>query len=261
MVAMSRRLLPLLLVALLGAPAAVLPQDQPTQSPAFEVASVKESESLELDGVFRSTPGRFTVTNLSVRWILRYAFRLRDYQVIGAPGWTETRYQIDARFADTSASDEQVRRMVQRLLADRFALRARREQRTIPVYELKKVRGDGTLGPKLTQSRNDCQNRYCMFQTDGSIKGFGRTMAQLTPLLDAVIKGPVVDRTGLTGTFDFDLAWGDAGDPTKDPSDQTPEGRAALLTALREQLGLTLEATRAPYDVLVVESISRPTPN
>ena len=180
---------------------------------------------------------------------------------MGAPAWIETRYQIDATVGNATATDDEVRGMLQRLLDDRFALRARRAPRPMPVYELKKVRADGTLGPKLTQPRKDCEGRYCMFQTAGSIKGFNRTMAQLTPLLDEVIKGPVLDRTGLTGTFDFDLTWGEPGDPNADPSDQTPEQRAALLTALREQLGLTLEATRAPYDVLVIESISRPTPN
>jgi hypothetical protein len=158
-----------------------------------------------------------------------HAYRLRDYQIVGAPAWTETRYQIDATVGNATATDDEVRGMLQRLLVDRFALRARREQRPMPIYELKKVRADGTLGPKLTQPRKDCEGRYCMFQTAGSIKGFNRTMAQLTPL--------------------------------PDPSDQTPEQRAALLTALREQLGLTLEATRAPYDVLVIESISRPTAN
>ena len=254
---MSRRPASLLLAVALCAPAAVLTQP----SPAFDVASVKESESLELDGVFRNTPGRFTVTNLSVRWILRYAFRLRDYQVIGAPGWTETRYEIDARFADAAAGDEQVRGMLQRLLLDRFELRARHEQRPMSVYELKRARPDGTLGPKLTPPAKDCQGRYCMFQTGWFIKGFNRTMAQLTPLLDDVMKAPVVDRTGLAGTYDFDVTWGEASDSARDPSDQTPEERAALLTALREQLGLALEPARAPYDVLVIDSISRPAPN
>jgi uncharacterized protein (TIGR03435 family) len=258
---MSQRSVRWLVVAILGTSAAAFAQSGPTPSGAFDVASVKESESLALDGVFRSTPGRFTVTNLSVRWILRYAFRLRDYQVIGMPAWTETRYQIDARFGNAAATDEEIRGMLRRLLADRFTLRTRREQRTIPIYELKRARADGTLGPKLTPPSKACEGRYCMFQTAGSIKGFSRTIAQLIPLLDEVMKGPVVDRTGLTGTFDFDVTWGDDGDPTKPPSDQTPERRADLLTALREQLGLTLDATRAPYDVLVVESIARPTPD
>ena len=244
------RLVALLLVAFVGA-----------QDPTFEVASVKESDSLDLDGVFQATRGRFAVKNLSVRWMLRYAFRLRDYQVIGAPAWTEQRYQVEATVTNTAATNDEVRRMLQQLLADRFALRARREQRPIPLYELKTARGNGTLGPKLMPSRRPCEGGYCLFQTAGSIKGFGRTMAQLTPLLDEVMASPVVDRTGLTGTFDFDVVWGETGDLTKDPSDQTPEARAALLTALREQLGLSLNATRAPYDVLVIESIARPAAN
>ena len=89
---MSHRLVPLLLAALLVAPAAVFTQGGPAQKLEFDAASVKESGSLELDGVFRSTPGRFVVTNLSARWIIRYAYRLRDYQAVGAPAWTETRY-------------------------------------------------------------------------------------------------------------------------------------------------------------------------
>jgi uncharacterized protein (TIGR03435 family) len=83
----------------------------------------------------------------------------------------------------------------------------------------------------------------------------------LAQLLDSTVGSPVVDRTGLAGNFDFDFTWGPAGDVARDPSIQSPEDLAALFTALREQLGLALEPTRAPYDVLVIESISRPTPN
>ena len=79
--------------------------------------------------------------------------------------------------------------------------------------------------------------------------------------LDNTLGSPVVDRTGLTGNFDFDLTWGAAGDLTTDASIQSPESLAALFTAVRVQLGLTLEPARAPYDVLVIESISRPAPN
>ena len=247
----------LLLAVALCAPAALLAQ----QNQAFDVASVKPSESLELDGVFRSTPGRFTVTNLSVRWILRYAFRLRDYQVIDAPAWTETRYEVDARFADATATDAMVRTMLQRLLADRFALKARVEQRNIRVHELKRAHADGTLGSKLALPVKECDGRNCLFQTTWFIKGFSRTIAQLALSLDNTLGSPVVDRTGLTGNFDFDLTWGAAGDFTTDASIQSPESLAALFTAVREQLGLTLEPTRAPYDVLVIESISRPAPN
>jgi uncharacterized protein (TIGR03435 family) len=258
-----------LMAVTFGVRAAALTQDSPPKRLAFDVASVKESESLELDGVFRTGPGRFTVTNLSARWILRYAFRLRDYQVIDAPSWTETRYQVEATFSDAGASDDEVRGMVQRLLIDRFALRARIEQRNIAVYSLEKARANGALGPKLTPSSVDCHKpaadggrRYCLFQTAWSIRGFTSTMPQLAQLLDGAVASPVVDRTGLVGGFDFDLHWGTPeGNALRDPSQLTPEETAALFTALREQLGLKLEPTRAPYDVLVIDSMSRPTPN
>ena len=129
------------------------------------------------------------------------------------------------------------------------------------MHELKTVRPAGTLGPKLQPESKPCEARYCLFQTAWSIKGLSRTVAQLTQVLDSTVGSPVVDRTGLTGNFDFDLTWGSAGDVARDPSIQSPEDLAALFTALREQLGLALEPTRAPYDVLVVDSISRPTPD
>jgi uncharacterized protein (TIGR03435 family) len=264
-----------MIVALAGSSTADVAQ----QETAFDAASVKESSTLELDGVFNTTPGRFTVTNLSLRWIIRYAFRLRDYQVIGAPGWADTRYNINATVANPAATDDEVRPMLQRLLAERFQLRAHREQRNLQMYALIRERPDGPLGPKLTSSDVDCSRppaeraappppaggrarpSCTMFQTAWFIRGFARTMPQLVRLLDEVAGSPVVDRTGLTGAFDFDVTWGKPGDLQADPNVQTTEDLAALFTALREQLGLRLDATRGPYDVLVIDAVSRPTPD
>jgi uncharacterized protein (TIGR03435 family) len=242
---------------------------------AFDVASVKQSVSLEEDGFVRFDQGRFTVTNLSARWIIRWAYALRDYQVIDAPGWTETRYEVKATYAPPQAAAADVRAMTQRLLADRFALRARREQRNIRVYELVRAGKDAGPGTRLSPSDVDCGQaaaRPPMPQASGRarpactmfggatmIRGFSRTMAQLATALDAVVSSPVIDRTGLTGAYDFDLQWGKPEDLRFDPSRQSPESLAELFTALREQLGLKLEPTRAPYDVLVIESIARPT--
>jgi uncharacterized protein (TIGR03435 family) len=99
------------------------------------------------------------------------------------------------------------------------------------------------------------------FQTHWFIRGFSRTIPFLAQTLDATIGSPVIDRTGLAGNFDFDVQWGTPSDSQRDPSIQTPEDIAALFTALPEQLGLKLEASREPYDVLVIDSVSRPTPD
>jgi hypothetical protein len=99
---------------------------------AFDVASVKENSSGGLDGVFRREPGRFTVTNLSLEWIIQTAYGIRDYQLVNAPNWTKRRYDIAATFAPPDASQDEVRPMLQRLLANRFGLRVHREERRLP---------------------------------------------------------------------------------------------------------------------------------
>jgi uncharacterized protein (TIGR03435 family) len=271
-------------LAVLATVVAVIPvglrllAEQKTRS--FEVASIKESQSVEEDGVFRQLPGRFTVTNLSLRWIIRYAYRLRDYQVVRAPGWADTRYFINATFTDSQADNADVRIMLQQLLTERFALRAHRETRSARLYLLTKARGDETLGPQLSRSAIDCNKvaaeraaqgpqaaksggtpTCTMFASAWSIRGFTRTISQLVPLLDEVIGGPVVDRTGLTGTFNFDLRWGKDADVPIDPSRQTVESLAALSTAVQEQLGLTLEASTGSLEVLVIDHVEKPTPD
>jgi len=246
---------------------------------SFEAASVKESQSLEQDGLFRQGPGRFTVTNLSLRWIIRYAYRLRDYQVVQAPSWTDTRYGINATFADP-ADYADIRVMLQQLLTERFALRAHRETRSARLYVLTKARADDTLGPQISRSAIDCQKvaaeraaqgtqppktsgapTCTMFANAWSIRGFTRPISQLVPLLDEVIGAPVVDHTGLTGSFTFELRWGKEGDVPVDPSRQTVESLAALSTAIEEQLGLKLEASTGPLEVLVIDHVERPTPD
>jgi uncharacterized protein (TIGR03435 family) len=130
-------------------------QEPASDTAAFEVASIHENRSGEQDGFFRFANRRFTVTNLPVRWIIRWAYDLRDYQVSGLPNWTETRYEIQATYSPPSAGLEAVRAMTQRLLADRFGLRARREQREMRLYHLVRANDNGRMGPKMTPSNVD----------------------------------------------------------------------------------------------------------
>src|SRR5262245_25643384 len=87
------------------------------QTPAFDVASIKENSSGGMDGVFRRQPGRFTVTNLSLEWIIQTAYGIREYQLVNAPSWTKRRYDLSATFIPPDASQDEVRPMLQRLLA------------------------------------------------------------------------------------------------------------------------------------------------
>jgi uncharacterized protein (TIGR03435 family) len=237
---------------------AILAQSPPAPSAALDVASVKENTSASQEGFVRLQPGRVTITNLSLRSLLRYAFTLREQQLIGAPGWTSQTYDIAATYHG-DADTQTVRAMLQRLLADRFGLRAHHEQRELPTYALGVERA-GVPGPNLKPSSLDCGRDAAAcrgFANRWMIRSAGMTMAQLAVRLQPLVARPVEDRTGLAGSFTLDLKWGDAGPPeTERPA--TADEAAALITALRDQLGLTLVSTRGRFDVVVVDAISRP---
>jgi uncharacterized protein (TIGR03435 family) len=274
-----RQVVAVLLAAVLAFPAASAAQGPSPSNATFEVASVRDSSSLEQDGLFNFEAGHLQVTNSSLRWIIRWAYGLRDYQVIGLPGWADRqRFEIRATYSPASADAATVRTMLLRLLADRFAMQSHREQREIRLYQLVKANENESLGPKLTASNVDCQKvaasppapsangqrprPTCIaFGGADQITGFTKTMADLARALDEVVGSPVVDRTGLTGTWDYDLRWTRPAGPPAEPNKQPIESSAEVFTGLREQLGLKLEATRAPYDVLVVDAVSRPTSN
>ena len=235
------------------------------QTPAFDVASINENRSGSMDGVYRHQPGRYTVTNLSLEWIIQTAYGIREYQLVNAPNWTKRRYDIAATFARQDASQDEVRLMLQRLLADRFGLRIHREERRLTRYELTQSR-PGVLGPKLKASpETDCAAAppaapQCRrFMTSFFIKGLW-SMTQLARSLEQVMGAPVVDRSNMTGVFEIDLQWG-TGNIGDAIATIGVEEQAALLTALRDQLGLKLETARAPQEVIVVDAVSPPTPN
>src|SRR4051812_18789192 len=243
----------------------LLPVASAAQAPAFEAASIRQNTSGSGDGIFRRSPGRFTVTNLSVGWIIQTAYGIREYQIVNAPSWTQQRYDVAATFAPSDASSDDVRLMLQRLLAERFSLGVHPEQRQLTVYEITEVR-PSVLGPKIKASpQSDCATTLLAapecrrFMTGFFIKGLW-SITQLARSLEQVLALPVVDRTNLTGVFDIDLQWGTGsiGDPV---STLGVNEQAALLTAVREQLGLRLEPHRGPLEVLVIDHIERPSEN
>ncbi len=254
---------------------------------AFDVASVKENTAVSDRGGPASTPGRFRVTNSPLRFILLDAFGVMDHQLIGAPEWTESaRYDITATYrADAARNDDDTRAMLRNLLVDRFGLKTHREMRELPIYSLVMARKDGALGPQLVRSAVDCdqwiaekrpqmaagsaspvapggKRPVCMIlATRRFITAGTRTMKDLLGPLQAMTGRPVIDRTGLSGAFDFDLQWTSGpvapGAGAGAPADDGP----SIFVALQEQLGLRLEPGRAPFDVVVVDAVQRPTPD
>jgi bla regulator protein blaR1 len=232
----------------------VRPAVQGPAQPAFEVASIKANRSGEpyvgAPGD-RFSNGRFRYTNVPLRLLIRQAFeRYRTDDARGGPGWLDTdRWDIDAQAVSATAD---MLPMIRTLLTDRFRLRHHIESEEGAVYELTFARGDRRFGSSLrpgTGSRS--------FLGGGSeITGRAISIPDLTRLLSSYAGRPVLDRTGLMGTYDIDLRWAPA-----TPAGQAPADLPDFFTAIQEQLWLRLQPARGPVDRLVIDSAERPTDN
>jgi uncharacterized protein (TIGR03435 family) len=200
---------------------------------AFDVASVKPSQG-KAPGFGGREPGRYTRWHLTLKVALQLAFKLAPYQVEG-PGWiNEGRFDVLGTMP-ASTTDDQVLMMLQTLLIERFKLKFHREQRILPVYALvmgkkplRMVVAEGDAAPGFNQGKNGLIAKK-------------RTMQDLAGLLMRWEDNTVIDMTGLTGTYDFDLNLG-ANIP------DTLRVAAAL-----DELGLKLEARKAPVEFLIIE--------
>ena len=236
------------------------------QDARFEVASIKpnESNSGNSNGG-RVTGDRFMATNVTIVQLLRSAYGIQEFQIQGGPGWTGIdRFDITANLPPGSRSD-QWSVMLQNLLADRFRLKLHREQRETDVLALVVARNGFKLTP-LDASRCAPPNGPARQSPgDGGSCGFsatptqivarGMSMDQLAVRLSRSIGQTVVNKTGVSGIFDFKVEW------TQDEQFRAPGASAspAIFTALTEQLGLRLQADRAPVEVFIIDAIERPT--
>jgi len=238
--------------------------------PTFEVASVKANKSGP-EGVSVSWQGGLTMVNVPLRAIVQLAYGINTpSRIVGHPDWTNVeRFDIQAKPPDGITTVEQMRPMLQALLADRFKMVAKLEKRELQSYALVKAKANGPLGPNLKPSKAKCAGRGATPEPDavqcgvrpggaGRISLVGIPMAQLAPLVSVVVQRPVVDRTGLPGTYDIELTFTPGAVPGGDLAN--PDA-PSLFTAIEEQLGLKLDAEREVVEVLVVERIERPTEN
>ena len=244
--------------------------------PGFDVASLKRNTSLNENGGGGPRPGgRYRLTNMPARSMISVAWDVPTNRVLGGPGWVATdRFDLDATTKENATQDE-LRAMLRRLLRDRFTLAAHVEQRDLPVYLLTRARADGPPGPGLERGAFDCNDpaarkqnsaaaiaarpgrMLCGFTIDaGTLDAGGTTMETLAQVLTYQAGRPVIDRTGLTGLYNVLLKW------TPSLGADTPAGdTVSLFTALQEQLGLKLESSTAPLDVVVIDRIERPSEN
>lgn len=242
-------------------PAVPTPMD-PDEDPEFAVATIKPNTSSSTDT--RLQPGRqLRATNITVKEFLKFAYNVHDRQIQGGPGWMDTdRYDIVAQTdVDGEPSVRQVRVMMQKLLRDRFGLTLHTEEREMPVYTIQVDEG----GPAMATADPDGPGDPD-FNGIGSLQSKSMNMDDLAETFQAlVLDRPVLNRTGLDGRYVFSLVW--APDEFQFPSvsQRLPARVAAerddLFTAMWKQLGLRLEAAEAPVEVLVIDSIDRPSEN
>jgi len=244
------------------------PKPMAADAPAvFDVATVKPSNRDAPGKAFTMRGRQFATLNTTLSELISFAYRIHAAQITGAPEWVEsTRYDITAQpQAEGTPNERQLRAMVQKLLEDRFKLTVTRGTKELPVYVLSVGKG----GHKLTPNdRNPNGLPGMFFKGLGMLPALNASMADLANVMQStVLDRPVVDRTELAGRFDFTLNWtpddsqfrgmgGRPPAPTNDPN--APPG---LFTAIQEQLGLRLESTRAPVEVLVVDRVERPSDN
>jgi uncharacterized protein (TIGR03435 family) len=243
----------------------------------FEVVSVKPNLSTNGPSDPRISPERFSWTNVRLRQLIQVAYDMRPHQLVALPEWADSaRYDVTAT-AGFPASPQQMNTMLQGLLADRFGLLVHREKREFPVYALTVARRDGKLGAGLHASAIDCesiaakpvdsiaaQSEYaaCLPQMGLTrLKATGFRMSSLASGLTRILDRSVIDKTGLVGTFDFELSW--VPDPTMLPvgAPPPPADGPSIFTAIQEQLGLKLDGDKGPVEVLVIDSVRTPSEN
>ena len=269
--------LPLNLVRATDQTAWAIPESPPAPvrmhadaKPEFAVATIKPSQPDAPRGGYGIRGQDVTTTNVTVSWMIKLAYNVHANQISGGPSWLDSeRYDTVGR-SDTPGEPnrDQMKLMIQKLLGDRFQLRFHTEKKELPVYAMVVAKG----GSKLTASAGD-PNAFPGI-------GFGRepgviSLAGRNTGLNSVANGlqsnildkPVVDQTGLTGRYDFQLRFtpdaiqlanfgglapANAADPNPPPD---------IFTAFEQQLGLKLQATKAAVDVMVIDRIERPSPN
>lgn len=260
----------------------------PAAGPRFEAATVKRNTAGGM--MVSANAGQYQATNVTVSILINQALRLPAPQIIGIPDWAQSeRYDVVARMPPGITPGAAVQQQMMRALLDeRFRFATHTERRELPIYALVPARADGRLGPDLAASKNDCTPGRARgaggppaaptqlgrgarpacgtMQGPGLLSSGGITMTRLAEILAGNLGRPVVDKTGLTGFYDLDLVYTPDQIPGPPPG-PVPQGfqmpvidpnGPSLTTAIQEQLGLKLESTRGPVEVVVIDRIERP---
>jgi uncharacterized protein (TIGR03435 family) len=278
----------LLLPISLGLVRAVLAEeraeDAAARLPKIDVASIKPHQSSEMRMGIRLLPDGVSINGLPLEKLLQMSFGLPDNRIFNEPGWVKSeRFDIEAKVDPTEAPklrdltlNERWAMMVP-ILQDRFGLKFHRETRTVDVYTLVVAKSGSKMQP-VQSDEPDVKGGMGRAMMRMSMEGFaieahGATIESLTHAIEQQLGSTVIDKTGLTGRYDYTLKWAPEHE-TAPPMMQAPgpgapaggeqaqtSSEPSLFTALQEQLGLKLVSQKEPVEVIVIDDIQRPSPN
>ncbi len=224
----------------------------PTQAQLaeFEVASIKPNTTNERM-YYGLRNGSLMVRNMTAKGLIQVAYGKRDFQIRGGPSWlTSECFDIDAK---AERPQQATHDMLKSLLASRFQLQLHTETKETFVYSL--VVAKGGLKMKLSTDQTEPEKGGPKEMGQGRVIGEGIPMYVIANLLSNMLGYAVINNTGLTGKYDVHLQ------PELDPVTEPDALNVAIIEALEKQLGLRLESTKAPAQVLVVDHIERPSAN
>jgi len=288
----------LVVLAVLVVAIPIFSQRSAEVKPSFEVASIKPADPGQRGSSIMNQPGgRLVTKGMPLRALMTFAYRVRDFQIVGGPGWLTTdRWDIEARAEEGSIAQplgppdpntpDPMAIRLQSLLEERFRLKTHRDTRELPIYELSIGKGGskaklsedqspyrppepGAAQPPPAQ-RGGAMPRFSMRVGRGSLEAVSVDVSNIVQTLASVLGRTVVDKTGLKGLYDVKLQWtpdpvaGGLGGPPvpagAEPPPSDPNG-PSIFTAVQEQLGWKLDSAKGPVDVLVIDGVEKPAEN
>jgi bla regulator protein blaR1 len=260
--------------------------------PKFEVATIKPTKADEGRTMMMFTPDGISIQGVPMKMLVREAFGVEDDRILNEPAWLKNRYDIEAKVDAVDAPKlkdmkiDQRRQMILPLLEDRFNMKYHHETRELPMYALVVAKGGLKMKPSPPDDPSKADDpqkpeagdakdkprmgrRSLMMNGRGHLESTGTGIPFLVHVLSSQLGRTVVDKTGLTGNYDYTLQWTPddmgtpmAGDAGPGKGDISPDaGGPTLFTALEEQLGLKLESQKGTVDVIVIDHIDAPSEN
>jgi uncharacterized protein (TIGR03435 family) len=238
-------------------------------NPAFEVAVIKPSDPARPQQIITLRGNEIITTNVTVHDLINLAYWLHPKQLTGGPAWTASdKWDVAGKpDAPGAPNVDQMKMMIQKLLADRFQLKFHFEKRDLQVYAVRIAK----TGAKIVKSQDDPKNLpgwvFGRTASGTTITFRNSPMSQVTAILQNSLDKPVVDQSGLSERYDFTVTFTPdpaqaalLGGPPPNAADN-PDAAPNLFIAFQQQLGLKLESTKAPTDVMVIDKVEKPSEN